>query len=542
MKKQNTKALLSWGASFIKPFIPVLILLSIFSLLGSYLLTFEPRFTGKIIDALTQKDRQNFWFFLKIVIVFQLAGFVFSLLATWFGFLFQRKITIYTESRLYLNFLYLPTKKSAEKDSGKLLNLFLSDLSATIGIYTQQLPSILNSLIIMFVIGTRLIKIDVILFFITLLVSIIPIFLAKYFGAKQATIHKLQREQQDKYTSYLNETIYGLQDIKNYSSQKFFREKFLQIVNLIFKLAKKSTIIEMQSFTASFSSNFIINISLFIIIGLTVLTGKNTVGTITAALMYSQKFRSLVSSAAEVYRSILISFVSLNRIKENFEERQKKYSIIKEEKDNINNTKKLIIKNLNFSYNDNKKVLKNINNEFSFPSLYLVKGKNGAGKTTLCNIISGNLTEDKANLNGEIIFKNLSSKLSFVRQQSFIFNGTIKDNLCFGQKISKKKIKDILEKTKLNLIIENLPDGINTKLGGKDHILSQGQMQRLALSRCLLQNTEVILFDEVENALDTETSKALLQILKELKSEKLILMITHKNDYDNIADGIFNIS
>ena len=108
----------------------------------------------------------------------------------------------------------------------------------------------------------------------------------------------------------------------------------------------------------------------------------------------------------------------------------------------------------------------------------------------------------------------------------------------FGKDSGEFKIKDILIKTKLNIVIESLDKGLDTKLGEKEHILSQGQIQRLALSRCLLQNSEVILFDEVENALDSETIIALNTLLSELKTKKLILMITHYSFYDKIADGV----
>ena len=467
-----------------------------------------------------------------------MAGILFSLLSSWFQFLLRRKMTVYTESILYLNLMYLSPKGTFKQDTGKLLNLFLSDLSVLTGIYTAQIPSILISLIMISIIGFRLFKIDVFIFCLTFIVSIIPIFFAKYFGTRLATVNAAQRKSQDEYTSYINETIKGLQEIKNHSSQKFFIYKFKNILRHIFIHIKESTIIGMQSSTASFFTNFTINISLFTVIGLTVLEGKNTVGTITAALMYSQKLRSLVSSCAETYKGIIISFVSVERLKSIFDERQNRFSLLKEEKD-TSNIKKIKITNLRFAYKKNKFLFENLNTEFTFPGLYLIKGENGSGKTSLFNIISGNINlNGESVLKGEIIFFNLSTKLSYISQSPFIFSGTIKENLLFGKDSGEFKIKDILIKTKLNIVIESLDKGLDTKLGEKEHILSQGQIQRLALSRCLLQNSEVILFDEVENALDSETIIALNTLLSELKTKKLILMITHYSFYDKIADGV----
>ena len=197
----------------------------------------------------------------KIFIVFQIAGLGFSILGSWFQFLLQRKMTIYTESRLYLNVLHIPPKGTTEKSIGMLLNLFSSDLGTMTGIYTAQIPSIITAIVMMIVLGLRLFQIDVFLFCLTLIVSVIPVFLAKYFGEKQAEVNKEQKKQQDLYTLFMTESIQGLQGIKNYASQKF---------------------------------------------------------------------RALVSSAAETYKGIIISFVSVERLKTIFDERQKRLSILKQ--------------------------------------------------------------------------------------------------------------------------------------------------------------------------------------------------------------------
>ncbi|MGP1530455.1 MAG: ABC transporter transmembrane domain-containing protein, partial [Treponema sp.] len=505
--------LFRWAASFIKPFFPALFFLLCFSLIGNYASTFEPLFTGKIIDALTVQDRESFFYFLKIIILFQLVGLAFSLLSSWFQFLLQRTMTVYTESRLYLNLLHVPPKGSSEQDSGKLLNLFLSDLGVMTGIYTAQIPSVITSLIMMSIIGFRLFNIDVVIFSLTCIVSVIPVFLAKYFGTKQAAVNEAQRKIQDEYTAYIHETIKGLHEIKNHSAQKFFMYKFKNILKFIFIQVKESTMLGMQSSAASFFTNFIINIALFAIIGLSVLEGKNTVGTITATLMYSQKFRSLVSSCTETYKGIIVSFVSVKRLKSMFDERHNRFSIIREEKDS-SSIKKIMIENMRFAYKKNTVLFKNLTAEFTFPGLYLIKGENGCGKTSLFTIISGNTSPNgETILDGSIIFSNLSAKLSYISQNPFIFSGTIKENLLFGKKADEHTIHDMLIKTTLDKIIGSLDKGLDTPLGGKGHILSQGQMQRLALSRCLLQNSEVILFDEVENALDSETSIALSALL-----------------------------
>lgn len=540
MYKQIKNYLINWSTSLIKPFFPVLILLLFFTLAGNYLSTFEPLFTGKIIDSLTQKNRIAFFYFLKITISFQIIFFLFSMLNSWGQFLLQRKMTIYTETRLYLNILYSFPKRIDKKNIGKLVNLFLSDLTVVINIYASQIPSILTLFVIMIVIGFRLLKIDIILFCLTTVMSVIPILLATYFGKKQTKVNVSQKKQQDEYTNFIVETINGLFEIKNYSAQNFFRNKFKDLITVIFIYFKKFTILKMQASFASFLSNSVINFSLFLILGISVLNEKNTIGTITAALMYSQKFRTVVSSCAELYKEIIISFVSVGRLKTIFDERHNQVPLL-QKKEDTTKVKRIILENFSFAYINNRMVLKNINAEFSFPGLYLIKGENGSGKTTLLNILSGNILIRETRSTGKILFYNLKNKIAYVNQGSFVFTGTIAENIYFGKIKESSKLKGILSKTKLDKVIKNLPLGIDTKLGDNNYILSQGQKQCLALSRCLVLDTEIILLDEVENGLDLEATEALTKLLSELKMQKLILMVTHKDTYDKIASGILDI-
>lgn len=242
MKNKN-KELLVWAIKFMKPFFPFLLLLLLFYIIGNYASTFEPCLTGKIIDSLTQKNRSMFFDFLKIIIVFQVISLLFSLLSTWIQFSLQRKITIFTQSRMYLNILYLPSNGTVQKQPGKILNSLLSDRSTVTGIFISQVPSLIVSIFMLCTIGLRLFKIDIILFVLTLSVSFVPMLLAKYFGKRQAKIKEKQSTQNDEYMTYVNETIAGLSDISNYSMQQFFLKKIKTTLNNLFVYVKSSTIL-----------------------------------------------------------------------------------------------------------------------------------------------------------------------------------------------------------------------------------------------------------------------------------------------------------
>lgn len=543
MKKNKKKdAIFRWTFVFMRPFFIPIACISLISLIGNYIGTYEPLLTGKIIDTLTTKNVTAFWNILGIIVGIQLLSLIFSLASSWGQYLLQKKMSLYTETRLFLNILHLSPYASATSNHGKILNIFLNDLAQMSGIYSHQIPSLGITFCTMCIIGSRLFKIDSFFFILTIIFSIVPVFLANYFGKKQAIITDFQRKQQDEYTTFIQETIDGLHEIKNYSATKFFKKKFNGILNEIFIYLKKSTFLTMRSSSASFAAHFVTSISLFIIVGYSVLKGKNTVGTIVSALMYSQNFRSLVSSSAETYKNVIVSFISAKRLKECFDSRNNRGNIIST---CIPATKKAIyLKNITFSYDTNRPLFVDFNTTFYFPNLYLIQGANGSGKTTLLNILSGSILGEKSKgvSKGTIELLGFESKnISYVSQTPYIFSATILENITFGKPVDNTIIEEILQKTHLEQVINHLPNGMDTKLGGTGHVLSQGQYQRLALARCLLQKTDIILFDEAENNLDIKSTQALFTTLKELKNEKLIIMVTHRHDYDCIADYIITL-
>lgn len=582
MGRQPTRAALCrWTAALMQPFFIPIGIITLFGFAGNYIGTYEPLLTGKIVDSLTAGDVPLFWRMIALVTIIQIGSLLFSLIGSWVQYLLQKKITVYTESRLFLTMMYMPPQSTAAANRGKILNVFLSDLGEVTGIYTQKLPALVLSAGTMAVIGFRLIRIDGFFFGLTALFSVVPVFLAHYFGQKQAAVSEVQRKQQDEYTDFVDETVSGLHEIKNYSAARFFKTRFQSILAEIFRYLKKSTFLDMRAQAAHFTASFITNMALFIIVGYSVLIGKNTVGTIVSALMYSQQFRSLVSSCAETYRGMLISLVAAERLKDCFDARTGIHGITVRRKDTFFETEKndtalyknsaaadknaaqksLIIQDLSFSYTGTQFIFRNFNAVFTFPHLYLIKGENGAGKTTLLNIIAGLLrpvntgggfqtgqdgkTADAAGMpigSGTVCFAGFrSSAVAYVSQNPFIFSGTVLHNLTFGKLADNARLAAVLEQTRLKKVIESLPNGLQTRIGGAGHILSQGQMQRLALARCLLHGSSIILFDEVETAFDSESTEALLHILSELKTEKLILMVTHSSRYDSVADGIITV-
>ena len=192
-------------------------------------------------------------------------------------------------------------------------------------------------------------------------------------------------------------------------------------------------------------------------------------------------------------------------------------------------------KNVVFSYDGDKDVLKDLNFKINSGEMVGFVGKSGAGKTTIFNLLckmydvqSGNIFIDNIDIK-ELDEDSIRGNITIISQNPYIFNLSIRDNL----KLVKEDLTDeeMFEACKLACLdefIENLPNKYDTIVGESGVILSGGQKQRLAIARALIQKTKIILFDEATSSLDNETQAEIQKAISNLKNEYTILIIAHR--------------
>lgn len=226
------------------------------------------------------------------------------------------------------------------------------------------------------------------------------------------------------------------------------------------------------------------------------------------------------------------------------EEKEKNIKEIINELDNIS----IKLDDVTFSYDGKRNVLNNINLEVKEGQLVAIVGESGSGKSTIASLIlnfnSVNSGEVKVNnINIENISSNdLFNKISLVSTNSYIFNGTILDNLLMGNiNATDSQIKEALKKARLDEFIDSLKDGVNTNVGEGGSALSGGQKQRLALARAILADREMIIFDEATSNIDVESEEAIWNAIYELAVNKTVLVISHRLANVTKADNIYVI-
>lgn len=206
---------------------------------------------------------------------------------------------------------------------------------------------------------------------------------------------------------------------------------------------------------------------------------------------------------------------------------------------------KIEFKQVSFDY-EKQEIMKNISFQIQPQTFTAIVGKSGSGKSTIFRLLLRlyKVKQGEILLDGESIYdytkEVYSSNVSIVTQKPFIFDMSIQENLNLVDANHEHQI-EACKKAGIHDYIMNLKDGYKTKLVGDAENISSGQKQLIALARTLLSKSEVLLFDEVTSSLDVNTSKQIMKILKGLKKEHTILMITHKPSFMKLADEIIVI-
>ena len=210
---------------------------------------------------------------------------------------------------------------------------------------------------------------------------------------------------------------------------------------------------------------------------------------------------------------------------------------------NLESIDNIEFKNLSFSYDD-RKVLNNINLSINKGSLFAIAGESGLGKSTFAKVLFKNLDD----YSGEILIDGKSLRdfsksdinaLGFyVSPDSYVFNESIMDNLKKATKLSEHEILEWIEEKNILKFVKTLPDGFNTIIGENGKLISPGQRQQIICVRSLLANRKIYIFDEMTSSVDTENEIAILDLIKMISKNSIVMFISHKMKQVNKADFV----
>lgn len=215
-------------------------------------------------------------------------------------------------------------------------------------------------------------------------------------------------------------------------------------------------------------------------------------------------------------------------------------------KDELKVAGDFILDNISFGYNSDREVISNVSMKIEKNKFTAIVGESGSGKSTIASLLlntykvnKGKITLNNIDIN-DISFNQLYEKLVLISTNSYIFNGTIRDNLTMANEhATEKEMYDALEVANLKNFVLNLPSGLDTEVGEGGALLSGGQKQRLALARAILANREIMIFDEATSNVDMESEELIWDSINKLRKEKTLVVISHRLANVVNADKIY---
>jgi ABC-type bacteriocin/lantibiotic exporter with double-glycine peptidase domain len=358
---------------------------------------------------------------------------------------------------------------------------------------------------------------------------------------KQKPAFKTRKLVRANASANLIEAFRGIKIIKGFVSNEYATEIIQKDFFKLFKSIKKTLI----------SGNLMISSAIFFI-GLTSLLvmwfGSNmainnelTVGELTTFTMYLAFLIAPVYQITKITSQFTDANASIERINETLSLENENINIAQEK---IELTGAIQFKNVSFQYGS-KYVLENLNFNILPNSINAIVGKSGSGKTTLTELIasfylpsSGEILIDQHPLSS-LNISHYRKQLGFVFQETYLFNGTIKENILLSNPFaSDQELNKAMDSANVSEFLPDLPDGVNTIVGENGNKLSAGQKQRIAISRAFLTNPKILILDEVTSNLDAYNEQLITESIQKLIKNRTIIIIAHRLQTIKNADQI----
>ncbi len=384
------------------------------------------------------------------------------------------------------------------------------------------------------------------LFGITLLIVGLYIVIVAVFQKWYEKLNRKQMEDNAQLTSYMVESLNGIQTVKAYNAErKANRETEIRFVRLLKSIFQLSWVSNLQSSLKIFVE-LVGGVVILWVGGLGVINGEMTMGALITFNSLLAYFLDPVKNLIDLQPQMQTAVVAADRLGEilDLEAEKTEQESRKLSPDTLAGD--IEMQHLNFRYGTRKLVLEDINLRIRKGQKVAFVGESGSGKTTLSKLLlhlytaeSGELLIDGNHIN-DIQIERLRERIAYIPQETFLFSGSILENLCLG--LDEVNMDAVIEASKLaqaHEFINELPLRYETRLEENGTNLSGGQRQRLAIARAMLKKPDILILDEATSNLDSITEKALEQTIQRYAEDMTTIFIAHRLSTIKHCDQIF---
>lgn len=456
-------------------------------------------------------------------------------------------------NKLYINYIKRDFSIHVKSDSAILMRNILNETNTLSNTLIQILYFISEFLTLFFVLVLLLIYQPTYTFIIILILSTSVVIFYKYFSKKTKLIGEERQKQDGKKIKNIQLGLNNLKEIKIFSSENFFIEKFC---NSNLRSLSNAKIQNLYQQMPKLYLEVIIIFTFSLLSILFIIQNKSISEVVLILSFYGAAIFRILPSLNRLMvavQSIQLGYPSFELLSYELENCKETNFYEKEKNDNHDKNLEFLneieIENLDFSYNhDENYILKNLQFKIKKGSFTAIIGESGKGKSTFINILVGLFKSQKINTKIDGVefdmYNNIQwkRKIGYVPQKINIIDGTIAENIAFGirkELIDYDNIQRVINLSGLSNYIDELKNGIYHEIGDYGGLASGGQLQRLAIARALYYKPELLILDEATSSLDYVIESEILTNLRSLNNSLTIIMITHKKENLNFCDSVY---
>ena len=476
--------------------------------------------------------------------IIAVAIFALSYLQEYISAILGEEIAQSLRVKLSKKFTKLPMSFFDTNLVGDILSKLTTDIERVAEVIGSSFTRFVYSFLIMILVIIMLFTINAKLTLIVLAILLISIVVTYYVSKLTQKIFSQDVTSLSELSSLTEEALTGNLVVQSFNKQEDIIASIDESIEKQYTAAKT---LEFTIFSIYPSIRFITQIAFVtsaVMSAVLVINGHLTLGLAQAFLQYITQISEPVTTSAYIMNSLQNALVSVERVYDILE--LPKETELSEDTHLLDNTKgQIVFENVSFGYSKDKLLMKNVNFTAKAEQMVAIVGPTGAGKTTLINLLmrfydvnGGKILFDGVDIS-KVTRKELRANFGMVLQDTWLFKGTIAENIAYGKPdATREEIIEAAKLAKCDSFIRKLPQGYDTVITSENGMVSQGEQQLLTIARTILPNPKVMILDEATSSIDTKTEKDIQAVISQLMKGRTSFVIAHRLSTIRNADLI----
>ncbi|MDB9743947.1 ABC transporter ATP-binding protein/permease [Fibrobacterales bacterium] len=516
---------------FALPYKLKIIIATLSLILAQFIPFWYPHILGELIDGpLVQGSFGDAIPYIGIYFGLTLSQSLLSFTSSMFSKLLALDVIHDLRTELFKRVLKFKIEFFHKTPVGRLMTRLTTDTDSLFSLFSEGLLDLLGMILMLIFATIFMLYKNTELALVTLAVLPFMVLITSIFRVKVRNINRIIREELAALNSTLQENLGGIRIVQIFGQQK----KRFKLFDEHNKSYKEAFLKNVKYYSYFFPGlHGFSDISTMACYGLgayLISQGQSSVGELTAfawyATMFQRPLRDISDRITQLQSALAAGERVFTLMNTDAQITKKGTSFPKQHS--------IVFNDLNFGYSEDKQILKGLNFKIKSGESVAIVGATGSGKSTLITLINRHYTPGSGQIKigntdlREISEANLRENIANVSQDIMLFVGTVRENILFGNELDTERLEDILKKSRLDQIIDELEEGLDTviKQGGTN--LSAGQRQLISFARALYKPSKILLLDEATSSVDTFTEKLLQEALEELTRGRTSIIVAHR--------------